>query len=349
MFLCWSTNPSVLVDVPSASLLVFFPPLLLRGHLHLPQVYSLSPGGDVTDSHSQRPREQSGVWRKEATGEAVCWAQVRERDGAELPAWATGDGPAIWSVQAVIRHPPTPAPAPAFCRRLAPWSPRRQSPLVLQTFLIHLICTAACILLHPVHCGCVWFFRRTVVRPNISLWSQICLIWKNTRSSSRRGVTRSTLGRWWRMWRRVSCLCWCEQWWLFSRPKFTWMSWWDWRCASSSAVVLLCHVTEAGSAASHTTMALSCQNQTHTTTHSLCNEVHFWTQVQTGTDWSGRDSVTWDQTCAPQTPVSSDAQTPWWWKRGVEQLISDVQSKDSALTRTWYCWRLTVLEDRNLS
>lgn len=167
MFLCWSTNPSVLVDVPSVSLLVLFPLLLLRGHLHLPQVYSLSPGSDVTDSHSQRPREQRGVWRKEATGEAVCWSQVRERDGAELPAWATGDGPAIWSVQAVVCHPPT--PAPAFCRGQAPWSP-----LWLQTFLIHLICTAACILLHPVNCGCVLFFRVTVVRSNIvSLWSKI--------------------------------------------------------------------------------------------------------------------------------------------------------------------------------
>lgn len=176
MFLHCSTNPFVLVDVPSVSSLVLFPPLLLRGHLHLPQVYSLSPGGDVTDSHSQRPREQRGVRRKEATGEAVYWTQVRERNGAELPAWATGDGPATRSVQAVICHPPT--PAPVFCRSLARWSAWSRSPLWLHTFLIHLSCLAACILLHPVNCGCVVFFRVTAVRSNIvSLWSEENKIW----------------------------------------------------------------------------------------------------------------------------------------------------------------------------
>lgn len=80
------TNLSVSVDVPPAPSLVLLPPLLLRGHLHLPQVYPPPPGGDVTDSHSHRTREQRGVWRDQAAGGAPPGAQVRERDGAEVPA-----------------------------------------------------------------------------------------------------------------------------------------------------------------------------------------------------------------------------------------------------------------------
>lgn len=117
-FSCCASNLSVFVDVPPAPVLVLFPLLLLWGHLHLPQVYSLPPGGNVTDSHSQRRREQRGVWREEATGEAIRGAQVRERDGAEPPARATRDGLVIRSVHAVICDPP--GPAPAFSGGLAP-------------------------------------------------------------------------------------------------------------------------------------------------------------------------------------------------------------------------------------
>lgn len=85
-FVTYATNLSVFVDILTMPTLVLFPLLLLQGHLHFPQVYSKPPGVDVADSHGQRPREQRGMRRDQAAGEALPGAQVRERDGAEVPA-----------------------------------------------------------------------------------------------------------------------------------------------------------------------------------------------------------------------------------------------------------------------
>ena len=107
------TNVFVFVDIPSPPPPLFFPPLLIWGHRHLPQVYPLLPGGNVTDSHSQSPRQQRGVWRCQTAGQMSTGAKVRERDGAEVPVGGNRGGAVIWSsgrVPETICCPPAPAP-----------------------------------------------------------------------------------------------------------------------------------------------------------------------------------------------------------------------------------------------
>lgn len=103
-----AANLSVSVDVPAAPAPVLLPLLLLRGHLHLPEVDLLPPGGNVADSHNQTLGKKRGVRWGEAAGGAVSGAQVRERHGAEMAAGVTGDGGAIRLVQAVASEPPAP-------------------------------------------------------------------------------------------------------------------------------------------------------------------------------------------------------------------------------------------------
>lgn len=103
-----ASNLLVSVDVPAAPAPVLLPLLLLRGHLHLPQVDLLPPGGDVADSHNQTLGKKRGVRRGEAAGGALSGAQVRERHRAEMAGGVTGDDGAIRLAHAVVSEPPAP-------------------------------------------------------------------------------------------------------------------------------------------------------------------------------------------------------------------------------------------------
>lgn len=103
-----AANLSVSVDVPAAAAPVLLPLPLLRGHLHLPQVDLLPPGGDVADSHNQTLGKKRGVRLGETAGGALSRAQVRERHGAEMAAGVTGDDRAIRLVRGVVSEPPAP-------------------------------------------------------------------------------------------------------------------------------------------------------------------------------------------------------------------------------------------------
>lgn len=134
---------SVLVDVPLAPLLVLVSLLVLGRHLHLTQVYFLSPGGGITPPYRKRPGKQRGIWWGQESSRGLCGAQVRKEDGAETPARGRRVGLAFGLFHAVARVPPGSAGTSGGACGCSP------------------VCF---ILLHSIICGSALLFSMTAAR-----------------------------------------------------------------------------------------------------------------------------------------------------------------------------------------
>lgn len=143
-----ATNLSVPVDVPPEPALVLFSLAIAFRHLHLTQVYSLSPGVDFTSPYRKRPREQRGIWWGQATARGLPGAQVRKRDGAETPARGSRARPAFGLFHLVVCVPPASTGSSRGC-----WCSR-----------VWLCVCFMC--LHSVACGCALLFRVTAASKN---------------------------------------------------------------------------------------------------------------------------------------------------------------------------------------